>query len=117
MAALRSEAFIVLDVVMVMVVAHFFGSAYGCWSGCPTACPPGVQYSVGDSVWSIPPTPHFYTRWSSSKTFRTGDSLSNSSTLSKLDIYIYIIMWSRTELHIGQRRRNSLGPLVFIFIF
>ncbi|KAE8037963.1 hypothetical protein FH972_010512 [Carpinus fangiana] len=74
MAALR-DSFIILDVVMVMVVAQLFGFTHGCWSGCPSACPPGFQYQVGSSVWSIPPSPHYYTNWSSSQSFRTGDSL------------------------------------------
>ncbi|EYU33143.1 hypothetical protein MIMGU_mgv1a020289mg, partial [Erythranthe guttata] len=33
------------------------------------------QHIVGDSIWSIPPTNHFYTNWSSSYSFHTGDSL------------------------------------------
>lgn len=77
MAALR-DSLIVLEVVMAMAVAQFFGFTHGCWSGCPSACPPGVQYQVGGSVWSIPPSPHYYTNWSSAQSFRTGDSLRNS---------------------------------------
>ncbi|KAJ4849630.1 hypothetical protein Tsubulata_017739 [Turnera subulata] len=35
----------------------------------------GLCYRVGDSLWSIPPYPDFYTSWSSSHTFYVGDSL------------------------------------------
>ncbi|KAF5729388.1 chemocyanin-like [Tripterygium wilfordii] len=35
----------------------------------------GMQYTVGDSVWSIPPYPDYYTKWSSSNVFLVGDSL------------------------------------------
>ncbi|KAA8534601.1 hypothetical protein F0562_032140 [Nyssa sinensis] len=35
----------------------------------------GVQYMVGDSVWSIPPIPDFYANWSSSLSFQIGDTL------------------------------------------
>ncbi|CAI9773078.1 unnamed protein product [Fraxinus pennsylvanica] len=34
-----------------------------------------LQYIVGDSIWSIPLTNNFYSNWSSSYTFRTGDAL------------------------------------------
>ncbi|CAK7325177.1 unnamed protein product [Dovyalis caffra] len=35
----------------------------------------GLRYTVGDSVWSIPPQPDFYANWSSSHTFYIGDVL------------------------------------------
>ncbi|KAL4576707.1 hypothetical protein LXL04_012805 [Taraxacum kok-saghyz] len=35
----------------------------------------GVKHIVGGSIWSIPPSTHFYTNWSSSQTFFTGDFL------------------------------------------
>ncbi|XP_059669093.1 mavicyanin-like [Cornus florida] len=34
-----------------------------------------LQHIVGDSAWSIPSTPHFYTNWSSSHSFCVGDTL------------------------------------------
>ncbi|CAI0449288.1 unnamed protein product [Linum tenue] len=35
----------------------------------------GFRYTVGDSIWSIPPTSDFYSRWSSAHAFYVGDSL------------------------------------------
>ncbi|KAJ6358151.1 hypothetical protein OIU78_005893 [Salix suchowensis] len=35
----------------------------------------GLRYTVGDSVWSIPPQPDSYTNWSFSHTFYIGDVL------------------------------------------
>ncbi|KAH8497537.1 hypothetical protein H0E87_019995 [Populus deltoides] len=35
----------------------------------------GLRYTVGGSVWSIPPHPDFYYNWSSSRTFYIGDVL------------------------------------------
>nr|XP_027102576.1 cucumber peeling cupredoxin-like [Coffea arabica] len=35
----------------------------------------GLEYIVGDSFWSIPTTNDFYTNWSSSHFFQTGDTL------------------------------------------
>ncbi|XP_011024140.1 PREDICTED: chemocyanin-like [Populus euphratica] len=35
----------------------------------------GLRYTVGGSVWSIPPHPDFYYNWSSSHTFYIGDVL------------------------------------------
>ncbi|KAK9061368.1 hypothetical protein SSX86_018549 [Deinandra increscens subsp. villosa] len=35
----------------------------------------GVKHTVGDSIWSIPPTTDFYTKWSSSRSFHPGDIL------------------------------------------
>uniref|UniRef100_A0A6N2M3T0 Phytocyanin domain-containing protein n=1 Tax=Salix viminalis TaxID=40686 RepID=A0A6N2M3T0_SALVM len=35
----------------------------------------GLKYTVGDSVWSIPPQPDSYTNWSFSHTFYIGDVL------------------------------------------
>ncbi|KAL2526060.1 Blue copper protein [Abeliophyllum distichum] len=49
--------------LLVVAVVTLLGSSFG------------LQYIVGDSIWSIPPTNHFYTNWSSSYTFRTGDTL------------------------------------------
>ncbi|KAI3793561.1 hypothetical protein L1987_36180 [Smallanthus sonchifolius] len=40
-----------------------------------TAAVNGVTHTVGDSIWSIPPTIDFYDKWSSSRTFYTGDFL------------------------------------------
>ncbi|KAK1575898.1 hypothetical protein Q3G72_009319 [Acer saccharum] len=34
-----------------------------------------LEYRVGDSVWSIPPYPHFYSDWSSAHLFYMADSL------------------------------------------
>ncbi|CAL1406514.1 unnamed protein product [Linum trigynum] len=35
----------------------------------------GFRYTVGDSIWSIPPTSDFYSHWSSAHAFYVGDSL------------------------------------------
>ncbi|XP_040995191.1 blue copper protein-like [Juglans microcarpa x Juglans regia] len=73
MAGLR-DPFLVL--VMVVVV-QFFGFTYGCSSTCPpSACPDcsGVKYQVG-SLWSLPPFPTYYSNWSLSHFFKTGDFL------------------------------------------
>ncbi|KAL5800517.1 hypothetical protein ACOSQ4_033401 [Xanthoceras sorbifolium] len=35
----------------------------------------GLEYRVGDSVWSIPPYPHYYSDWSSAHLFYMDDSL------------------------------------------
>ncbi|KAG2669486.1 hypothetical protein I3843_14G036900 [Carya illinoinensis] len=64
--------------VMVLVLIQFFGLTYGCSSTCPpSACPDssGVKYQVS-SIWSIPPFPTYYSNWSLSHFFRTGDFLS-----------------------------------------
>ncbi|GMY23495.1 early nodulin-like protein 1 [Fagus crenata] len=73
--ARRGDSFILSSMLVLVVVAALFGCSYGCKSGCPSRCPPAVQYQVGDSVWSIPQFPNYYTNWSSSHFFRTGDSL------------------------------------------
>ena len=65
--------------LVLVVVAALFGCTSAC-SSCPPGCPPAVRYRVGDSIWSIAPSPNYYTNWSSSHFFRTGDSLSNSHT-------------------------------------
>ncbi|XP_024046882.1 blue copper protein-like isoform X2 [Citrus sinensis] len=49
--------------IVVVAAVICFGSSYG------------LRYWVGDSVWSIPPTPNFYNDWSSSHLFRIGDSI------------------------------------------
>ncbi|KAL0008179.1 hypothetical protein SO802_009681 [Lithocarpus litseifolius] len=61
--------------LVLVVVAALFGCTSACPS-CPPGCPPAVRYRVGDSIWSIAPSPNYYTNWSSSHFFRTGDSLS-----------------------------------------
>lgn len=65
--------------LVLVVVAALFGCTSACPS-CPPGCPPAVRYRVGDSIWSIAPSPNYYNNWSSSHFFRTGDSLSNSHT-------------------------------------
>ncbi|CAI9273209.1 unnamed protein product [Lactuca saligna] len=40
-----------------------------------TASAGGVKHIVGGSVWSIPPSVHFYNNWSTSQTFVPGDVL------------------------------------------
>ncbi|XP_031258897.1 early nodulin-16-like [Pistacia vera] len=52
-----------LLVPIAMVMAIFCG---GCSS---------LQYLVGDSIWSTPPYPKYYSEWSSSHLFYTGDSV------------------------------------------
>ena len=48
----------------------------------------GLEYIVGDSFWSIPTTNDFYTNWSSSHFFQTGDTLCKSNDLSLVQIEI-----------------------------
>ncbi|KAL7612490.1 hypothetical protein Lser_V15G08302 [Lactuca serriola] len=40
-----------------------------------TASAGGVKHIVGGSIWSIPPSVHFYNNWSTSQTFVPGDVL------------------------------------------
>ncbi|XP_010090483.2 cucumber peeling cupredoxin [Morus notabilis] len=54
--------------VLIMVVAVVVPS-FGCSSSS------GLQYSVGDSLWTIPPFPEYFSNWSSSHFFKIGDSL------------------------------------------
>lgn len=63
--------------MLFMVLAPLVGPLYslGCSS---TSC--GQSYTVGDSLWSIPPSLNFYTNWSSSHFFKIGDSLGNQFT-------------------------------------
>ncbi|CAN0915097.1 unnamed protein product [Linum grandiflorum] len=35
----------------------------------------GFRYTIGDSIWTIPPTSDFYSSWSASHSFYVGDSL------------------------------------------
>ncbi|KAK2634545.1 hypothetical protein Ddye_029337 [Dipteronia dyeriana] len=53
-----------------VIFLSFFVAATYCLDGSK-----GVEYRVGDSVWSIPPYPHFYSDWSSAHLFYMADSL------------------------------------------
>ncbi|KAF8397996.1 hypothetical protein HHK36_016922 [Tetracentron sinense] len=39
------------------------------------SCSFGLQHKVGDSVWSIPATPDFYSNWSANRFFQVDDTL------------------------------------------
>ncbi|XP_015876471.3 cucumber peeling cupredoxin [Ziziphus jujuba] len=60
--------------VMVMILAPLMASLLiPCF--CCSCSYSGVQYSVGDTLWTIPPTPDYFSNWSSSIFFAIGDSL------------------------------------------
>ena len=76
----------------------------------------GLEYIVGDSFWSIPTTNDFYTNWSSSHFFQTGDTLCKSNDLSLVQIEIresIISIWGYNTLILALIR----GFFCFCFSF
>ncbi|KAF4401209.1 hypothetical protein G4B88_014050 [Cannabis sativa] len=76
MAVHHHQNHVVLITVMVMIIM-IVPSLGCCLTPPPPPLPPpsGLQYWVGDSLWTIPPSPYYYSNWSSSHFFKLGDSL------------------------------------------
>ncbi|PON70241.1 Phytocyanin domain containing protein [Parasponia andersonii] len=60
------ENYVALFTPMVITVIVAVVPSFSCSS---------LQYWVGDSLWTIPPFPDYYSNWSSSHFFKIGDSL------------------------------------------
>ncbi|KAM6600506.1 hypothetical protein CsatA_020115 [Cannabis sativa] len=74
MAVHHHQNHVVLITVMVMII--MIVPSLGCsLTPPPPPLPSGFQYWVGDSLWTIPPSPYYYSNWSSSHFFKLGDSL------------------------------------------
>ncbi|CAA0833592.1 Blue copper protein [Striga hermonthica] len=54
----------IIIMILLLIILPSIDVAYG-----------SQQHVVGDSIWSIPPTNDFYSNWSSSYSFRLGDTL------------------------------------------
>ncbi|KAF3434418.1 hypothetical protein FNV43_RR25521 [Rhamnella rubrinervis] len=99
MALRRDYHFI--RVVMVMVVAILMAVSPS------SACSYGLQYSVGDSLWTIPPTPDYFSNWSTSIFFKIGDSLVFDFETG----FFNVIQVSKQEYE----RCTALNPMKMIF--